>query len=307
MLFVCVGAAGAAACAAGADPQRPRSLVRFTGGPFGRAFSEEFGRALPDVSFGMVQSVGTVENIQALQRGAADVGLAFADVAYVTYNEGRNPRAMAVDELRGLAVVQLTPLQVMVRPGSQVTSVGELRGARVALGQPGSGMATTAELVLEAYGLSPNDLQPVYLPFMEAGVRLAKGELDAAFAGSTYPALSVRFATREGARLLEVVGGPVDRLRTEYPFFRLARIPPGSYAGHNRTVRTIGIDSILLCRADLDEMLVYRLTKAFFDMLPALSGRLEALRTMDVERAPATPIPLHAGAARYYRERELYR
>jgi TRAP-type uncharacterized transport system substrate-binding protein len=74
-----------------------------------------------------------------------------------------------------------------------------------------------------------------------------------------------------------------------------------------QSTRTIGVDSILVCRRELDEGLVYELTKFFFQALPTLSFSQDALRSMDLEQAPATPIPLHAGAARYYRERELMR
>ena len=47
------------------------------------------------------------------------------------------------------------------------------------------------------------------------------------------------------------------------------------------------------------------LTRRFFDALPSLSSSQDALRFIDLEQAPAMPIPLHEGAARYYREREL--
>jgi len=70
-------------------------------------------------------------------------------------------------------------------------------------------------------------------------------------------------------------------------------------------IHTIGVDSLLICRKDLDESIVYDLTKHFFEALPALSSSLDALRFMDLDESPATPIPLHDGAARYYREREL--
>lgn len=64
---------------------------------------------------------------------------------------------------------------------------------------------------------------------------------------------------------------------------------------------------MLLCRSGLDEELVYRLTKQLFAALPGLSVEESSLRTMDLEEAPATPVPLHEGAARYYREWELFR
>ena len=62
-----------------------------------------------------------------------------------------------------------------------------------------------------------------------------------------------------------------------------------------------------LSRRDLDETLVYDLTRRFFEALPSLSSSQGALRFMDLDQAPATPIPLHDGAARFYRERELLR
>ena len=63
----------------------------------------------------------------------------------------------------------------------------------------------------------------------------------------------------------------------------------------------------LVCRRDLDETLVYDLTRRFFEALPSLSSSQGALRFIDLDQAPATPIPLHDGAARFYRERELLR
>jgi TRAP-type uncharacterized transport system substrate-binding protein len=73
-----------------------------------------------------------------------------------------------------------------------------------------------------------------------------------------------------------------------------------------QAVHTIGVGSLLVCRSDLDEALVHDLTQRLFEILPALSSQL-ALGPTDLEHAPATPIPLHDGAARYYRERELSR
>jgi TRAP transporter TAXI family solute receptor len=84
-------------------------------------------------------------------------------------------------------------------------------------------------------------------------------------------------------------------------------IPGGTYPNHDRQIPTVGIDSVLVCRADLPEELVYQLTRALFDSLPTLSAARTWLQEMDVGQAAATPIPLHDGARRYYRERELTR
>ena len=92
-----------------------------------------------------------------------------------------------------------------------------------------------------------------------------------------------------------------------YPFFRSEIIPAGSYRGVDQPVTTLSVDVVLLARADLDDAVVRRLTEGLFRMLPQLSAELPFLKGMDPERAPATPVPLHPGAALYYRERELRR
>jgi hypothetical protein len=142
---------------------------------------------------------------------------------------------------------------------------------------------------------------------VEAANRVVRGSLDAAFVSAGYPAESVQAATRAGAVLLEVSGPVVDRLRIDYPFLKTTLIPAGTYRSLDRSVHTVGIDTLIACRSSLDETVVYDLTKTFFEVLPALAARVDALRRMDLARAPATPIPLHEGAARYYRERELFR
>ena len=112
---------------------------------------------------------------------------------------------------------------------------------------------------------------------------------------------------RAGARLLDITGSSLLKLRVAYPFLRPATIPSGTYAGQTRSVQTVREDVLLLCRADLDDLAVHNLTKALFEVLPELAGRGDYLRSIDVRRAPATPIPLHPGAAWYYREQELSR
>jgi TRAP transporter TAXI family solute receptor len=312
-----LGAVAAAACAPSSASSAPAAapvVVRLTSGipgatfhPLGERLALGYQRVLPATTVEIQESPGSVRNVRALQGGTADLGFAFADVTYVAFvgrlAEDRRP----FDKLRGVAVLQLTPLHLLARPGLAVGGIPDLRGRRVGTGPPGSGTAVTSEILMRGFGLGPGDLRAEALPFNDAARRLVAGTLDAAFVSAGYPSESVQIATRAGATLVPVEGDAVTRLRTDYPFLRLTFVPGGTYPGHPVPVPTVGVDSLLLCRADLSEDLVYRLTAAFFDVLPTLSTELESLQLMDVARASATPIPLHRGAARYYRERELTR
>ncbi len=73
----------------------------------------------------------------------------------------------------------------------------------------------------------------------------------------------------------------------------------GTYSGHADPVRTIGVDTVLIGSRGLDESIVYALTRSLFEALPSIAVEQPSLRSMDLEQAPATPIPLHEGAARF--------
>lgn len=299
---------------AGELPAPPATRIRLTSGipgagfhPLGAALRDSFARVLPSVAIDIQESPGAVRNLQALQRGQADLGFAFADVAYMAYTGGLEEEPKPFDRIRGIAVLQLTPLHLIVRQGSGIERLEDLAGHRVSLGPVGSGTALTSSIVVRAFGIDPHDLRMERRPFNDATDRLLAGTIDAAFVDAAYPADAVVHATRAGARILPVDGAAIARLRSSYPFLRVTAIPGGTYPNHERHVPTVGIDSVLVCRADLPEELVYELTRALFDSLPSLSAARTWLQEMDVAQAPATPIPLHDGARRYYRERELTR
>lgn len=293
----------------------PRTRIRMTTGtpgggfyPLGAALASALTSSLPQVHVETHPSAGAVSNIEAIQAGDADLGFAFADVAYIAFVGGLEGHRQAFDKLRSIAVLQLTPVHLAVSARSGIHRIEDLRGRRVGLGPPGSGSALTAGIILEAFGVPMRDVHPELLGFNDAAQRLSDGRLDAMFDNGNYPVESVRAATALGARLLPITGPPVDRLRREYPFLQRSVIPRGIYGqGQADAVHTIGVDSLLLCRSDLDEALVHDLTERLFELLPTLASYQTSLRFMDLEQAPAAPVPLHEGAARYYREREFQR
>lgn len=313
--FLCGWVAGVACgCRPAAPvPPPPSNHIRLITGQLGGGFSplgEQLAVALtgriPGVAIETVPSSGAVSNVEALQAGRADLGLTFADVAYIAFSGQLTPASKPFERLRAIAVLQVTPVALVVRAGLPVRGPRDLRGRRIGLGPSGSGTVLTANLILRAYGLQPSDVHGETIGFQEAATRLLDGTLDAMFDNAISQSDSLRRVIDGGARLLPIEGVAVDTLRSEYPFLKLTAISAEMYPGLTKPVHTIGIDGVLICRSDLDERLVYNLTKQLFASLEGLSEQ-GALRSMDIEQAPATPIPLHDGAARYYRERELAR
>jgi TRAP transporter TAXI family solute receptor len=275
--------------------------------PISSALVAALGDRLPDIDFSLVETAGAVRNLEALQQGIADVGLAYADVAYMAYTGQLPDHAEPFDRLRGVALLHVSPVHVLVKADSDITSIAALRGRRVSTGPPGSGTAVTSALLLEAFDVPLDSVRQYDLQFPEAADRLMRGDLDAIIVVSADPAPSVQRAIDGGGQLLDIDNGAVSQLRERYMFLRPALIPKKAYRKALRSVHTVGLDTLLMGRADVDERDIARLTRALFEALPALGMKIGPFRRVDPGRAPATPIPLHAGAARYYRERELFR
>ena len=271
--------------------------------PVGVALARTFALAMPDVDVEVKVTGGTMANLDALQNSSADVVFSFADVAYAAYVGGPGDQREPFSGLRALALLQLLPVQLVVSDRSSVHDVRDLPGRRVIY--VGGGTGAPADRILRAYGVDPKSILLQQTHSVEESIAdLSSGKLDAMFVLSRYPVDNVSGALERGSHLMPLTGDPIEQLHRAYPFFRPMLIAGGAYPKQALPVRTIGVHSLLLCRVDLDEGLVYRLTKALFQSLAEQSNEL--LWSVDLDRAAATPIPLHAGAARYFRERELF-
>ncbi len=273
--------------------------------PFSEALAKGYAELMPDLRIQSIDTPGSVHNIETLENGTMDIGLAQAGIAYMAYN-GQHESGRPLRNIRGIAVLNSSEVHLMVSPASAIRSVDELRGRRVGIGPKGGGLNVTSQMVLRGY-FSPGEVQEISTTVPRTMAMLLENSLDAAFTIASVPNDEATILTRSGARLLPLQGPAVDRLRTTYPFFRSMIIPAGEYLGQDQPIRTLSVDVVLLARAGLDDAIARRLTEGLFRMLPALSAELPFLKGMVPERAPATPVPLHPGAALYYRERELRR
>ncbi|MBM4438291.1 MAG: TAXI family TRAP transporter solute-binding subunit [Actinobacteria bacterium] len=293
------------ACETPSGSGRPRPEVRVASAfaPLSDRLVEEYKRALPGVD---VREVAAPDAIAALGAGTADLGISTADRAYAAY--WKTTAGVRVDgPLRGIALLQPLSAYVLVRPGSRIQSVADFTGRVIGLGARASSSWTLGTLLIEAAGVTPKLIR-IFNTRAEAAAALEDGSADAIFfPGYTYPDEAVYSTIRDGAYLIPIEGPAVRRLRRANPFVRATTIPRHVYEGQDRVIPTIGLDIVVICRDDLDEAVVHALTRALFDVFPRLSGVEASLRFLDVERAPAAPIPLHPGASRYFRERELSR
>ncbi|SRR5260221_4885589 len=256
--------------------------------------------SLPQFSTQPVTIGDSVKRLEALQDGSIDMANVVADVTYLAFNGQLPDHPAPLRNIRGMALMNRAVVHLLIGP--KVDPKRGLRGMRVVLGDPTGGNTALGERLINSMGIPTTEIRGEFAPY-DAGVeKLLKGDVDAVIVTGLPPQEAVARALGGGAHVLEINGPEVDRLRVHYPLLRRTLLPRDSYPGQNTPLHTVGVDLLLVCRADLDNQLVYELTRALFEEVPQ-----RIRRQLDPQRGPATVIPLHPGAARYYRERELSR
>jgi TRAP transporter TAXI family solute receptor len=306
-------ALSATACEQLPDHGPPVTLTLGTGGPggafyaLGPVLARFWSEHIPQLDV-RVEPGGSGVNVEWLQAAKADIAFTQADIAYAAYSRGTEADSRPHLQLRAIAVLWMNTVHVAVPKSSTVRSVEELRGRRVAVTSRGGGTETLARIVLGAYDLTYADITPQFGTFVETVEQMRDRGADAAFVVAGVPAVAVtELSERSDVRLLRIPRDRLATMRAQYPFLQPVLVPRGTYRGIDQDVETLGVSNLLMCRKDLDERLVYQLTKSLFDAIPALEAAHPVASLIDPEEAPATPIPLHPGAARFYREREITR
>jgi TRAP transporter TAXI family solute receptor len=239
-----------------------------------------------------------------LEAGRGDIGIAQADAVYLSYRRGSATRPQPHTELRGMAVLGVNATYVLTRNDSDIRRIEDLNGRRVGLLEPGTSSEGVARILLEAAGLKHSQIRTFSIRLMAGVEQLTAGTLDAVIIAAPMEEQN-EILLKARVRAVSLDPALVERLETQYPFLRAIEVPVGRLWGQDQPLQSVGADALLICRRELSDDLVYDLTRELFAALPTLAMSDPAAAAMDPALAATTPIPLHPGAARYYREREL--
>ncbi|MBU8906591.1 TAXI family TRAP transporter solute-binding subunit [Desertibacillus haloalkaliphilus] len=252
-----------------------------------------------------VQSTGaSVENVNLLDTNRAELAITMADTVLQAYEgsgafEGEEPK----DNLRGLTALYPNYVQVVTTADSGIESIEDLAGRTVGVGAPNSGVELNARIILEAHGMSYEDINEDYLSYAEAIDQIKNGMVDAAFVTSGVPnATVIDLSTTETAVILPIEGEAMDYLAENYPFFSAGEIEAGAY-DNEEAVPTAAITNLLLVNGDLSDEVVYDMTKTIFENIESIHSAHNAATNITIDTVTeGMPIPLHPGAEQYFEE-----
>jgi TRAP transporter TAXI family solute receptor len=249
---------------------------------------------------------GSVANINGIKSGELDMGVAQSDVQYQAYNGTGNFEGDAFTDLRAVFRVHGEPLTLLARADSGITTLDDLVGKRVNIGNPGSGQRNTMQVVMDAKGWTEDSFSLAsQLGAAEQASALGDNNIDAMVYVVGHPNGSIQEATTTvDARLIPLNDEDVKGIVAEYPYYSASVIPGGLYKGNDEDVETFGVAATFVTTAKADDEVVYQTVKAVFDNFDRFKRLHPAFENLVAEEMATQGLsaPLHDGAARYYRE-----
>ncbi|MER6689854.1 TAXI family TRAP transporter solute-binding subunit [Streptomyces minutiscleroticus] len=272
---------------------------------YGELLDDELADRLPRLDIELRDSEGSQENIARVATGEADFAIAAAD-AVQQYVADDRPGA---DLLRACARLYDDYVHVVVADTSQVKSVRDLKGLRVAIGPGGSGVRLIAEHVLKAAGLDPRtDIEQSSEGIGAMPRLLEEGRIDAFFWSGGLPTRAVTSLSQEfGIRLVPIEESLVEEMHEQggaSGYYRASVMPADAYreAQKGQSVPTLAVANLLITREDTDAGLTEDVTRTVIDSRGTIGREVHAAQLVDLRTAVYTdPLDLHEGARRYYR------
>lgn len=285
-----------------------------TGGvyyPYGGGIAKVISEHLPDVEATAEVTAASVDNLKFLRDRKADLAFTTADTLADAVN-GTGAFEGQKLPIRAIATLYVNYTQVVTLESSPIRSLKDLAGKVVSTGSPGSGGEVTAFRVLQAAGIDPaSGIHKQSLGVSQAADALKDGKVDAFFWSGGLPTAAILdLAHTPGIRIRMLANDQeLETLRKTYgeSLYVLGEVPKDMYPGVEQAVPVISVPNILAVHADLDEQLVYGITRSLFEHQAELAAIHPEAKNLKLESAvEGSPAPYHPGAVRYYQEQHAW-
>ena len=270
----------------------------------GNALVTTIGDKLSLSKLTAVDSGASKANVQLVTANQAQMSILQSDVLNYAHNgSGGETMFDGAADKNSLWVAGVYNETVQLVTAPSITSIEDLKGKTVCVGDVGSGTALNAAQVLEAYGMTFDDIKVMYDSFSGGAEALKNGQCDAAFtvSGAPTPALT-DLATAYNFNMPSLSDEAVSYLTTNYPFLVQDNLPANTYTCVADETVCVAVKAVFTASKDLSEDVVYEITKAMFDNQADLAKAQAKFGFLSPEGAVAGSFDLHPGAEKYYKE-----
>ena len=286
------------------------NLTFTTGGETGTyyGFGNVIGGKVGDLTSTTINTIasgGSQVNIENMDMNDAQLGFVQSDVMAYAYNGERTfAETGAVTNFSTVANLYMEQVQIVTVDPS-IKTVDDLKGKRVSIGAPGSGVFYNAVDVLGIYGLDvEKDITPTYQSFADSAEALKDAQIDAAFVVAGAPTVAVTdLASAREISLVSLDQEHIDALIASSPYYSANTISAETYNLAEDTT-TVAVGAVVIARNDVSEADVYNFLYGTFEDIANLSHGKAAELDLDFA-ASATTVPYHPGAVAYFADKGI--
>lgn len=265
-----------------------------------------------NISVSAISSAGSGENLKLMDEDQIQFGI--LQGLYGAYAwSGTGPVPKAYKNLRSVSMLWQNVEHFVVTKDVAKTGTIEdmtnLYGESFSIGARNSGTEGSGRFILGKVGIDLDKVNLAYQGYGPSADALQNGNIDGMNIPAGVPAAAVTRAYAnmgEGIATLNFTSEQVAEVNSDFELWTPYTIPAGTYPKQDQDINTIAQPNILAARADVPEKDVYEITKTIYNNLPFLNNIHPATKAMALEKAIAgLPMPLHPGAARFYKEQGL--
>ena len=254
----------------------------------------------------------SVQNNAAVQNGELEAGMTAADTLLAMYSGTGKFDGKPHPKLRIIANLFPEDLHLVLPKGGSLDGLSDLADKRVGIAQAGSGTQVAVLQMLEAYGVTRDNMDEAELNNSQSAEQLADGQLDAYFYAAGWPvAAMVQLSSTKGMSLYSFTDDEVAKINSIIPSYIASTIPAGAYEGIDSDTSTLAVSAMLVVSSDQSEDLIYGVTKALWNKNTRklldnghAKGRQITLESA-LDGVAGLGVPLHPGAEKFYREAGL--
>ncbi|MGG0286013.1 TAXI family TRAP transporter solute-binding subunit [Peribacillus butanolivorans] len=248
-------------------------------------------------------SGASAENMETLRVGEAEIAFSQTDIGAYAIEGKEMFEGKPIDNIQAISSLYPETVQLVTTAKSGIKSVSDLKGKKVSVGAPGSGAYINAMQILEIHGLSDKDIKAQNLSFDESTDGIQAGNIDAAFITAGTPTGAVEaLSVQNDIIIIPMADDKVQALVDKYPYYAEDTIPSGTYKIKS-DIKTVAVKAMLVVSKDLDEELVYEMTKAIYENTDKITHAKGKFITPETALEGLGDMELHPGAAKYFKEK----
>jgi hypothetical protein len=274
--------------------------------PLGVAIGKIFSDKIPNAKTQVQATKASVENLNLLEQGRGEIAFTLGDSLKAAW-EGDEEAGFKkkLTKLRTIGAIYPNYIQIVATAESGIKTLADLKGKSLSVGAPKSGTELNSRAILKAAGMTYKDIGKVeYLPFAESVDLMKNRQLAATLQSAGLGVASLKDLSNSNE--INVVAVPKEIVDKIGPPFIATTIPANTYKGQDKDVPTAAVVNFLVTSSAVSDDLAYQMTKLIYESLPDLYAAHAAAHEIKLDTAASgSPVPLHPGAIRYFKEKGL--